>query len=357
MKILIPILGFGNAGGYRVLSELANHWLDAGHKVDFLTCQHAAQPYFPTRAGILKYNANGLTVIENHHPTRAPGLYFGMWKALRAIGNDYDIVLANHSLTAFPVYFSGVNIAKCFYYIQAYEPEYYELESGAKNFLLKYLSKASYKLRLHQIANAPIYLSYKEIKALQWIPPGIDAKVFYRRSTSPRFQESERITLGIIGRREPSKGTQYALDAFIDLALADPRVHLKVAFGNLPEGWRHERASVVKIQGDHQLADFYRTVDIMIAPGIVQLGACTYPVLESMACGTPIITTDYLPADDSNAFKVPVKNSQAIVKAVQSIIEMPRNSLEEMLDRAWSATQDYHWNQVALRFSMIFGEN
>ncbi len=36
MKILIPMAAFGTAGGARVLSQLANAWIDAGHEVDML---------------------------------------------------------------------------------------------------------------------------------------------------------------------------------------------------------------------------------------------------------------------------------------------------------------------------------
>jgi len=43
MRILIPIGGFGRAGGYRVLSELANHWIALGATVDFLV-DHRSDP-------------------------------------------------------------------------------------------------------------------------------------------------------------------------------------------------------------------------------------------------------------------------------------------------------------------------
>lgn len=52
MRILIPMLGFGRAGGYRVLSELANVWLRAGHDVAFAVPATSEVPYFPTEATI-----------------------------------------------------------------------------------------------------------------------------------------------------------------------------------------------------------------------------------------------------------------------------------------------------------------
>ena len=64
MKILIPIIGFAPAGGYRVLSELANHWIKIGFKVDFLLNEYSSPPYFPTIAGIIWTTNSGRVLSE-----------------------------------------------------------------------------------------------------------------------------------------------------------------------------------------------------------------------------------------------------------------------------------------------------
>lgn len=360
MKILIPIVSFARSGGSRVLSELANHWIDAGHHVDFLADSRTAPPYFPTRAGILLYDDSGLLADGSTKGTGfAPSgnglsIYRGMWRGLRDIAKGYDVVLANHSLTAFPVAFSGFPRSARFFYIQAYEPEYFELEKGWKQRVLQAISATSFRLPLTQIANSDLYIGYKGIRARHWIPPGINERVFHRRSDLPGRKPGKPWTLGTIGRREPGKGTRYALEAFELLAARDPDIRMKIAYGNLPEGWTHERAEVVVPCSDGELAEYYRSVDIMVAPGTVQFGAFHYPVLESMACGTPVITTDYRPATDSNAWKVPPHDGAAIAAAAEAIMQTTVEELQRRLDLAAAAAEPYRWHHLASRFVELF---
>ncbi|MFS2098974.1 glycosyltransferase family 4 protein [Variovorax sp. Varisp85] len=362
MKILVPIIGFGTAGGYRVLSELANHWLRDGHQVDFLVDERSSDPYFPTSAKICRFDRQGRLLSHQAGERRtefssngnAASIYFGMWRALRRIASGYDVILANHSLTAFPVAFSKARKASKYYYVQAYEPEYYALEKGRKARVLEWLSMLSYRLNLKQIANAPIYIDYRDISAQHWIPPGVDESIFHRRSFISDFTLRKPLVIGTIGRKEASKGTRYVLEAFEKLALIDPDVQLKVAFGNLPENWKHDRAKIVVPNGDHELADYYRSVDILIAPGTVQLGACHYPVLEAMSCGTPVITTGYLPASKENSWIVPVADSDAIVSSVLEISSSSRIDVLKKLDLAAEAISSFHWKNVSRRFIDLF---
>lgn len=362
MKILIPVTGFGHAGGYRVLSELANHWMMDGHQVDFLVDERSPDPYFPTRARIHLFDKSGR--LSGHRDEvrkkvfssngNAASIYFGMWRALGEIAAEYDVVLANHSLTAFPVAFSRAGKASKYYYVQAYEPEYYSLNKGRKARVLERLSKLSYQLNLRQIANAPIYLGYRNIKAEQWIPPGIDESIFYRRNSPPVIDASKPLVIGTIGRKEPSKGTKYVLEAFKKLALINPRIHLRVAYGNLPENWEHDRAEIVVPSNDRELSDYYRSIDILVAPGTVQLGACHYPVLEAMSCGTPVITTGYLPADKKNSWIVPIGDSESIVSSVLEISASSRADVQKKLDLAADAIAFFYWKNVSRRFIDLF---
>ena len=130
MKILIPVLGFGRAGGYRVLSRFADELIALGHQVDMLCPEGSESPYFPTQATILRAGKKGIitpgrdrnAVVEN-----AFSIQEKLSKALKNISYDaYDIVLANHSLTVNPI-ISGGWKSKTLYYVQAYEPEMFSL--------------------------------------------------------------------------------------------------------------------------------------------------------------------------------------------------------------------------------------
>ncbi len=361
MRILIPITNFGHGGGARVLSRLASTWTAAGHPTDFLVDVRSPPPYFPTGAGVHRFDNAGL--VEGSPSTDAAfapsgnalSIYRGMYRGLNAIGASYDVILANHSLTAWPVRFASTGAARKFYYVQAYEPEYYLLEPGWKARLLRRLSEWSYGLALTQIANAPIYVGHGSIRARTWIPPGLDVSVFHRRATMPSFRPDDSpVVIGTIGRREATKGTIHVLEAFARLHAMNPRFRLRVAFGNLPDGWSHPGVEIVVPRGDEELAAYYRSVDILAAPGTVQLGACHYPVLEAMASGTPVITTGYLPASAENSWLVPVKDSDAVAKAVLDVVATPEAELARRLDLAHAAVQRFSWEQVSNDFLDLF---
>ena len=263
MRILIPVSTFERAGGFRVLSELATHWTRAGHKVDFLVDYRSAPPYFPTRGGLLRFDSAGQLVfdIKPEKPFAPSGnarsIYWGMFRALNRVGRNYDVILANHSFTALPVTLARTGSAQKWYYIQAYEPEYYSFDTGWRGKILKMVSAFSYRLPLQQLVNAPLYLDYGSIRAKDWIPPGLDLEVFTRRVKAPDFSPGTGITLGTIGRHEPTKGTADVLKAFEMLAARDSKIRLLVAYGNLPAGWQHPRATIVDPSGPEVLAVGY----------------------------------------------------------------------------------------------------
>ncbi len=360
MKILIPILGFGRAGGSRVLAELANHWTRDGHEVNFLVNEASSLPYFPTNAGIRWVTNSGKLISDAERVERSPRMFNGwinlisLYKAIFKIGKDYDVILANHSLTAWPVALANSGGAKKFYYIQAYEPEYSALKKGLKSRVIEWLSTRSYGFDLVQICNAPIYIGYKNIRAKEWVPPGINFDLFYSKNVHKDLVTAQEIVLGCIGRTEPAKGIKYVLDAFKALYVQDQRFQLHVAFGNLPADWSHPGLRVVIPKNDKELADYYRTLDIMLAPGIVQHGAPHYPVMEAMACGVPVVTTGYLPADEKNSWIVEIGSSSSIVVAVNDII-----SGSEYRDKVMKASKDiagFGWEPAANKMLRLLAD-
>jgi glycosyltransferase involved in cell wall biosynthesis len=363
MKILIPILGFGRTGGYRVLSELANKWLKNGHEVDFLANKASALPYFPTNAGIIWVENSGKQVEKNDPAIVSPSIFNvpnnlkSLYRSLSKIGKCYDIIFANHCLTVWPTAFANCGFAKKYYYIQAYEPEYYAMEKGVKSKLLELMAIQSYRFKITQICNAPIYIGYKNVKAETWIPPGIDFDIFYPKTSCTKIKEFNEIILGCIGRKEPGKGIKYAIEAFAELYESDRRYRFHVAFGNLPENWTHPGLRVVHPKNDAELGEFYRGLDIMLAPGTVQLGAPHYPVMEAMACGIPVITTGYLPASEANSWIVPTHCTKAIVIEVQNIILDAHDRKKEKLDHAIESIKSFSWENTSDMFIESFNKS
>ena len=350
MKILIPILGFGRAGGYRVLSELANAWIRGGHDIVFLCPDSSDEPYFPTKARIIWGDRAGTVSEERRNKAKPSGSYHlqALFYGLQTIGRQYDVIFANHSLTAWPVALASCGAAKKIYYVQAYEPEYYMSTKTLKSSLLAMVSAFSYHLPLKRIVNSPIYFRYRNLRASDFVPPGIDLSIFKPLEIPRDIEHTETIVIGCIGRREPEKGTIYVLRAFEVLYRSDKRFVLRVAYGNLPVGWKHERCEIVVPNNDGELADYYRSLDVLVAPGTVQHGTPHYPVLEGLASGCAVVTTGYMGATPDTAWIVKNRNVESIVSAMSQLV-MDSKTRNTKKSHGLMAVRSFSWDSVADR--------
>lgn len=354
MKIIIPVLGFGKGGGNRVLSKLANSWINLGHEVKFISYYDSALPNFETNAEIIWVNSWGDAVpnniIKKRNPFKLIWQLFALLRGLNKFATKADVVLANQAYTSWPLHFAKIK-AKKYYYVQAYELEYLEHLKGPKHYLTKFLAYYSYQLPLKRIVNSPIYFRFRNLNADMFVPPGIDFHIF-KPNGSKKFdyKNKETIILGCVGRIEPYKGTGYVYDAFLELKKTI-KVELHVAFG--ATNFKDKNIINVIPKNDAELADFYRSVDVIIAPGTVQFLAAHYPVLEAMACGIPTVTTGYIPALNHNSWLVRPHNVATIVSAVQEIINH-QNIVEEKVRIAQNDVKQFDWSIVSKQMLNYF---
>jgi glycosyltransferase involved in cell wall biosynthesis len=350
-RILIPILGFASEGGYRVLSELANAWIRLGHHCTFLVPSTSAEPYFPTIAQVLRCDRKGFfgnTKINKKQ--RGFDNVASIFAGLQQIGKNYDVIVANHCLTAWPVYLASCETARKIYYVQAYEPDYYPFfKHPFKNILAKW----SYLLGLRQIANSSTYRGLG-LKPECVIPPGIDLSIFVPKQMDVDFLSKETIKLGTIGRTEPYKGTDTALAAYRRLRKEEPRLRMHVGFGNVTEA---DDINIVPIKGDTELAAYYRSIDILVVSCFGQHGAPHYPLIEAMASGTPVVQTGYFPGTPDNSWETTDTSVEAVAAAIRQVIN---SSSEVRSAKAVAArevvAQTLGWDAVARRFLEHFGE-
>ena len=346
LDIVIPILGFGRAGGFRVLSKLGTEWVRAGHRVRFLCRPGGPPPYFPTEAEVVHYQET--TGRVRTLPTFA--MLGAMRRALSTEAREADLVLANHNMTAWPVATARLR-GRRGYYIQAYEPDFFSDQTGPRAVLFRNLARGSYYLPLQQVVNAPVYVDYPGIRATEWVPPGVDLSLFQPR---PQPSDGPVPVMGCIGRHEPWKGTADVVAAYQVLRERGEQVRLRIAYHvpetvGLPEG-----AELVVPANDEELAGFYRSLDVQVAPGTVQFGAPHYPVIEAMACGVPVVTTGYLPATPQNAWLVPSNDPAAVADAVLSVLREPETTRERR-EAALEAVQPLAWPRVAAQLLAAYG--
>lgn len=353
MRILIPILGFGNAGGYKVLSLLANELIDLGHDVEFLSTDASKSPYYKTFAKIYWANEKGGRNTSNM--PRYEGFISTQIKLIKSLNkinkDEYDIILANHSLTVLPLILTGWK-NKAVYYIQAYEPEMYKIMGGLKNKILALISKWTYSQNLFSVVNASIYCNYKNIKSTRILYPGIDFNYFYPKTNSDK---KENIIIGTIGRSEKYKGTEYIINAIVEIKKKYSNVNFFVAFGDPKDFEDYDWIRCFNPNGYQELGDFYRSLDYYFCAGYIQLGAFHYPVAEAMSCGVPIITTQYYPANDKNSFLVRIKNVKDFVDQFEIVINHPETVMN-IKEQAKLDVEQFNWKIVGEKMNAYLNE-
>jgi glycosyltransferase involved in cell wall biosynthesis len=258
------------------------------------------------------------------------------------------VILANHSHTAWPVFFANCGMAKKFYYIQAYEPDFYPIRTKFKAHIL---ARLSYVLPLKQIANASIYKGFG-MAPLDIIPPGIDISIFRKKGGFFSIANKPEIIIGTIGRSEPYKGTHTAVSAYRKLRASDPRLRLKVAFGNVAHA---DDIEIVAIKNDEELAEFYRSLDVLLVACSTQHGAPHYPVIEAMASGVPVVHTNYYPGDSGNSWIAKDSSTDAVADALREFLNSSELDIADKTERArLTIEKELGWDAVGRRFLLNF---
>ncbi|HRD56461.1 MAG TPA: glycosyltransferase family 4 protein [Ferruginibacter sp.] len=346
MKIIIPVLGFGKSGGNRVLSKLADELIKLGHEVSFLSPSNCDEPYFPTLANILWIDKKGNIVNSRTLTEKSPGFFSNLLRLTKGLkklpADGFDIVLANHSITTIPVKLAGL-LKKTVYYVQAYEPEYYNYLPGFRNKILKLISRYSYTLPIFTIVNAEVYTSYKNIRSNRVLYPGIDFNYFYPKKTEKT--STEKIVIGTVGRMEKYKGTHHVLEAFNSIKKQFKHVELLVAFGSPTDFIGINGVTCVFPDGDEALGNYYRSLDYYFCAGNIQLRAFHYPVAEALSCAVPVITTNYFPASEKNSWIVDPGNAGFLVEAFHNSLHNNEETRKK-IDCGILDMQDFDWKQV-----------
>jgi glycosyltransferase involved in cell wall biosynthesis len=355
MKISIPVLGLMLGGGVRVIIKLANY-LAKQHDVTIYSIYESTAPW-PYEGKLVHFVSRGSRWYRHSSPWVRAVVFLGFcfWYLLHGARGAHQI--ATHNLTVFPVCFGAIFARKSVYYIQAYESEIVD-KKGLVGFLLKTYCELTYRLPFTRIVNSNLYKNYGKLRAKHVLPPGIDLDVFYFK---PREPLSYPIVLGVIGRREKWKGSEIAIRAFEILFSAGHDVRLSVCFGSSQCDMEPSLSGGISISepvGDIELSDYYRSVDILLAPGRLQFGAPHYPVIESLAVGTLVVTTGYFPSEATNAELVPHTDddsllAQRFADAVLVLISSGAESMNAKRNSGRSAVQSIEWSALATELETL----
>lgn len=338
-KIAIYMYALDPSGGVKVLFRTANNLKRAGYEVVFYVAEPAGtHPMQFDNACEIMYAPHAFTSI------------FQRIRWLRQVKSDADIAIATFFATAFSVWLSSNRFRKRLYYIQAYEPKFFtvRLITIIRRIHYYILARLSYSLPLVQIVNCEgskqgLHASQKK-KAFQ-IEPGIDPAVYF-----PKTDKKERLVIGHISRKEHRKGSMDFFKAMHLLRQSGEDFDICIAYDFWPETLGLEY-QVVKPANEMELADFYRSCDIVVST--VWDKGFGYPPLESMACGAVCFGT---PMDFGTPYVdfVPIQaqNPQSIVDAFHWY-KNHIDAVPAMKDAGLKTASSYYWSHLTQRWVSI----
>lgn len=370
MKINFTLNDTSMSGGIRAIFEIANGLYKRGHEVT-ITSIKGDHSWFPLEAEVIYVKQPKLPKILNHLFKLKNGTDLtysqlelalqkyeiepDLMKPLTESIPDCDINVATWFLTAFAVYRSGKGIP--FFFFQ----DFLEMIQPLGQYYVKMFEESLY-LPINIITGSnwlKNWINENYMKKAVVSGYGIDHSVFYPRSSILDNLEGTKI-MGIFSRGSKYKGGTDLINA---LNIASKKIHdlnlilvcNNITFQNLiRDNDIKFKYTFFESPDDNKLAELYSSSDLFVFTSHIE--GYGLPPLESMACGTPVVTTDCLGVrdfviDENNALLVPPKNPEAIADAILKALKnsdlsnkLKTNGIKTAQKSTWDTTVDIFEN-------------
>lgn len=336
------------SGGIRTIASYASRLQARGHEV-FLIAIPQADPNWQQQARSLLRGKGWIPkpTIQLQHFERL-GLQCQVLERYRPITDadvpDADVVVATWWKTAeWVAKLSPAKGAKA-YYIQNYE---------VFDYLPKAEVEASYRLPLHKITVAEWIVEVLESRfgdrAISLVPPSVDMDQF----NAPPRNKQPNPTVGLLYTPTPWKGCDISLKAVELAAQQIPNLRL-VAFGfgeplpvSLPIAVEYNPNPA-----QHQLREMYAACDAWLFASRSE--GVGLPILEAMACRTPVIGTPVGIAPqmltEGAGILVKPEDPEDMARAIVRIQQLSNADWRAMSDAAYSKATRYTWEDATDRF-------
>ncbi|WP_272966491.1 glycosyltransferase family 4 protein [Alteromonas australica] len=158
------------------------------------------------------------------------------------------------------------------------------------------------------------------------------------RFSKTKEPESNSFSVLWVGMASIRKGFFYALEAFQNLKCKNKKF---TVIGTIEEAVKSRlknydltRVEFKGVVANQQLKDYYSSHHVFVLPSIEEGLAMVQG--EALACGCPVIATPNAGSEDlfehsNEGFRVPIRNSQAILEAFEALLDQPelRNDMSE----------------------------
>ena len=258
LRIIYVLLATTISGGIRTVFEQTEHLLDLGHHVEIWSLD-GPPDWTSTRTPIVSF--------ENHRDLTD------------ALASEPAIKVATWWETAQVVWLASVNTGVPVYYVQEFETWFYPDDPVARAAVA-----ASYRLEMDHIA-----IAQYQADELEGI--GVSATVISSAYDSSKFyltgEPRATDTVMAVGRSFFQKNFAMTLAAWRSMATGRPKLLL---YGFEPELARDPGIEYLVKPSDAQINELYNGATIFVQTSRHE--GFSLPILEAMAAGCPVITTD-----------------------------------------------------------------
>ena len=363
IRVSIPLAGFNLSGGVKSLCTVANALAARGHRVRILVPDYATTPPISLDAGV---RVRVLPAGPGRLPAPARKLIHLARLATTATAGA-DVCLANYFTTAYAAVCAKLLRGdRCVlaYNVRGYEPVSHGLQAAASlpsRLVRSALAWGSYRLPLHKIVTTEWLRERTGDPTAFVVGHGIDLGVFrppakrahldcaapgrslereessacgsgaddsseiptaVAATDSDARRTPAEVVVGTIARESVVKGYPDFLRALAVLPAGLP-IRLQIARPDpvpLPDGYP---AEVSRPATEPEMASFYGACDVFVFSSRAE--GFGLPVLEAMACGCAVVTTDCGGVNafarlDENCLMVPPEDPRALADAIATVV-------------------------------------
>ncbi len=347
MKIVFVLPPANLSGGIRVIEIYADRLLRRGHDVVAV----AQQRPLPSFRGVLRSLLKDRQLPDFRR--RLPSHFDRSIVPLEIVPHagpvaetdvpDADVVVATWWETApWVAALSPAKGAKA-YFMQEY---------GAPHLPMDEV-RSTWRLPLHLITLTQqlVDLLHRECGCdtpVDCVPNAVDTGKF----GAPVRSKQQQPTVGVVYRSLPSKGIDIALEA-VGLAQQElPELQLLCFSPEIPKHSLPTNTRFLHRPTDEQLKEFYSSCDAWLFPS--RLEGFGLPILEAMACRTPVIGTPAGAAPDllmgGGGILVRPEDPTDMAQAILEICNLPEPAWKKMSDLAYETATSYTWEDATDRF-------
>lgn len=199
------------------------------------------------------------------------------------------------------------------------------------------------------------------------VPPGVDLERFSpgdRATARRRFGFDDDPTVVFVGRLQPFKGIDVAVQALARLQRMVPDARLVIVGGDSPRGSRGEkmrlrlaarrlgvadRLRFLEPVPHAELPDLYRAADVVVVPSASESFGLV--ALEAEACGTPVVATAVgglrlTVRDGETGYLVGSRDPAAFAAALSRVLADP-SARERLGSNAVRLARRFPWSSTA----------